>query len=145
MKKELYQKKRSKKELGPTKKRKWVAFEKEVQHETSVAKAIKEIHQIPSLTLPAAKPLFLGDNNLRKENPLLTRYSVANKEMICQMGYELQSPIELKDEVGNFEPIPCCKNSNIRDPQDKADKMYDIGFPVRRGGDKPVVVTIHGK
>lgn len=61
------------------------------------------------------------------------------------MGYELQSPIELKDGVGNFEPIPCRKNSNIRDSQVKAAKLYDIGFPVRRGGDKPVVVTIHGK
>lgn len=81
---------------------------------------------------------------MRKENPLFKRYSGVSKEMMCQMGYDLQSPIGLKDGVDDFEPIPYYKNSNIKNPRDNAAKMYGIGLPDRRG-DKPVVVTIHRK
>lgn len=36
-------------------------------YESAVAKAIKELQQVLRLTLPASRPVFMGENSIRKE------------------------------------------------------------------------------
>lgn len=63
---------------------------------------------------------------------------------VQQMGYELQTPMGLKNKAGNFEPIAYRKNPDVKDAQNKAARMFAIGFPTGRN-DAPTAITIHRK
>lgn len=48
------------------------------------------------------------------------------------MGYDLQMPIGLKDGAGDFEPILCRKNPNVKGSREEETKRYGIGFPLEK-------------
>lgn len=66
----------------PTKKRKWTTIEDLVMYESSIAKAIKKLQQVPTLTLPVARPMFFEGSSIKKENPLFASYNTASKDMM---------------------------------------------------------------
>lgn len=60
------------------------------------------------------------------------------------MGYDLQTPIGLKDGADEFELIPYHKNPNVKGSQEETTKRYNNGFSTKES-DVPIIVPIHRK
>lgn len=88
--------------LDVQRKRKRTTSKNKEPRESAVGKAIKELRQVSGLTLPATRPIFMGESSIRRENPLFTRYSTASKGMMRQMGFDLQTPIGLEDGASDL-------------------------------------------